>query len=297
MDDNKVFETKTEERLYKKTLKKKKRKIKPLHIVILILIVCIMNMFAPKPVDSPIEENRPKNAGKRENILIMGTDKDGLRADVIMIVSVSRGEINLISVPRDTRIKNSSNYMKINSALSVGGDEYLIEKVEEVTGIDIHEYIKVDFSAVENVIDYFGGVDFDIPQDMDYEDPYQDLYIHLKKGERHLNGEDSLKLLRFRGYAMADIERTSVQRDFIKAFLSQNLNFSLVYKLPSAGFEFARGADTSLNPFEIGVTGVRALLGKKHINTLEVPYYFSPSGTYVLIDNEKMSEIVENYFK
>ncbi len=298
MDDNKTFETATEARLYRKEQKKKKRKIRPLHIIILIAVIAFLKLITPQPVENPALDNPPANAGKRENILIMGTDGGGLRADVIMIASVSRGEVNLISVPRDTRIHTGSNYMKINSALAAGGDDYLIEKVEEVTGIDIHEYIKVDFDAVENMIDAFGGVDFDIPQDMDYEDPEQDLYIHLKQGFRHLNGEDSLKLLRFRNYAMADIQRTAVQRDFIKAFISQNLDASLVMKVPRAGFEFIRGADTSLNLFEAGINGIKVLLaGKNRINTIEIPYYFSSGGTYVLIDGEKMAEIVTRYFE
>ena len=298
MDDNMTFETATEARLYKKEQKKKLRKIKPLNIILMIAIVCILKFLAPQPVDEITGEVAPKNAGKRENILIMGTDGGGLRADVLMIASVSRGEVNIISVPRDTRIHTGTQYMKINSALSVGGDDYVIEKVEGVTGIDIHEYIKVDFSAVENVIDAFGGVDFNVPQDMDYEDPEQDLYIHLKEGFRHLNGEDSLKMLRFRNYAMADIQRTAVQRDFIKAFVGQNLNFSLVFKIPRAAFEFIRGADTSLNIFETAINGVKVLLaGKNRINTVEIPYYFSSGGTYVLIDDAKMEETVNRYFK
>ena len=298
MDGNIQFETATEARLYRKELKKSKRKIKPLHIIIIIALVTLLKLITPQPVQETGGEVIAKNSGRRENILIMGTDKGGLRADVLMIASVSRGQVNLISVPRDTRISGGNGYMKINSALAAGGDEYLIEKVEGVTGIDIHEYVKVDFSAVENMIDAFGGVDFDIPQNMDYEDPEQDLYIHLKEGMHHLNGEDSLKLLRFRGYAMADIERTAVQRNFIKAFITQNLNWSLVYKIPRAGFEFIRGADSTLNIFETGITGAKVLLaGKNNINTLEIPYYFSPGGTYVLIDETKMAEMAKNYFE
>ncbi len=278
--------------------KERQKNFKPLHILIIILIISFMTHFAPQPLPSASSGSLAKGGGKRENILVMGTDGGGTRADVIMILSVSGGEINLISVPRDTRIETSSGYVKINSALALGGDDYLIEKVQQVTGIEIHEYMKVDFDAVENMIDAFGGVDFEVPQDMDYEDPEQDLYIHIKQGYRHLNGEESLKLLRFRGYAMADIQRTAVQRDFIKAFINQHMNLSLAFKLPRVAFEYARGTSTSLNIFETAFNGVKLLAaGRRNFNTIEIPYYFSPSGTYVLIDGEKMAETVTRYFE
>ena len=71
---------------------------------------------------------------------------------------------------------------------------------------------------------------------MDYEDPYQDLYIHLKAGEQHLNGEEALQVMRFRsGYAMADLERVNVQRNFVQAAMDQWLNWTVIFRAPIAG--------------------------------------------------------------
>ena len=103
-----------------------------------------------------------------------------------------------------------------------------LEGVSEIE-LWMTDYAMVNFDVFARVVDLFGGVDFDVPVDMDYEDPYQDLYIHLKAGEQHLNGEEALQVMRFRsGYAMADLERVNVQRNFVQAAMDQWLNWTVM---------------------------------------------------------------------
>lgn len=58
------------------------------------------------------------------------------------------------------------------------------------------------------------------PYNMDYDDPTQDLHIHYKKGMQHLNGEDAVKVLRWRknnsgeSLSVGDVGRVEVQHSF-----------------------------------------------------------------------------------
>lgn len=240
-----------------------------------------------------------KSAGERHNILVMGTDKDGTRSDVIMILSVltKDNSINVLSVPRDTRVMLDSKYAKINSALGYG-DETAISTIKEVTGIPIHDYVKFNFTAVEDVVDALGGIEFDVPQDMDYEDPYQDLYIHLKKGEQKLDGKQTLQLMRFRRYPMGDLQRISVQQDVIKAIVKQKAKLRYVFKTGSVYKAAKKNMTTTISGADVTKLAF-GLLGTKteDVKTFECPYHFSPSGTYVIINSDELSEIADENFK
>lgn len=182
------------------------------------------------------------------NIVIMGMDGEGLRSDVLMVAFLNgeSGKINLLSVPRDTRVRINDKYYKINSAYALGKEEQTIETLENLLDIKIDNYIKFSFETFRNVIDALGGVDFDVPQDMFYEDPYQDLYIDLKAGEQHLDGAKAEQLVRFRQYPMGDEARIAVQQDFIHALVKQKLNPKTLIKLPKIMGELKKNIDTDI---------------------------------------------------
>ena len=109
-------------------------------------------------------------------------------------------------------------------------------------------------------MDTFGGVKFYVPMDMDYEDPAQDLYIHLEQGYQKLNGEKAVQLMRYRsGYAMADLERVNVQREFLQAALDQWLDPWLIIKAPIAAGTVYKDMTTDLSPGNC-IWLIRALL-------------------------------------
>ena len=100
----------------------------------------------------------------------------------------------------------------------------MIEKIKEITGMPIHYYCEVNFIGIREIVDILGGVDYDVPMKMDYEDPEQDLYIHLEKGPQHLDGDKAEQLLRFRkGYANQDLGRINTQQGFIKEMFKQKM--------------------------------------------------------------------------
>lgn len=177
------------------------------------------------------------------NILLLGVDKGGLRSDTIMLASLNgkTKEVNVLSIPRDTRVSFGSNHYKINAAIGIGEqevrkgkmsepEEMTIKKVKEITGMPIHYFMTVDFDAFIEVIDILGGVDFEVPFDMVYNDPAQDLHINLKAGMQHLNGKQAHDFVRFRkgdpghkGYANGDLGRIDAQQAFMRALAEQKL--------------------------------------------------------------------------
>ncbi len=264
---------------------------------IVILVFLILNSGSDRELEGVMDK---RSAGERYNILVMGTDKDESRSDVMMICSVDKkkNNVNVMSVPRDTRVLIGNNYQKLNAAIGIGGDELAISKIKELTGIEIHDYVKVNFKAVEDIVDALGGVRYNVPQNMDYEDPYQDLYIHIKKGEQKLNGEQALQLLRFRQYPMGDLQRIQVQQDFLREVVRQKANLIHIFKAKKVYKAATDNMTTTLTAGDVSSLAF-GLLGMKSedVKTFECPYHFSQSGIYVIIDKEKLKIITEENFK
>ena len=234
----------------------------------------------------------------RQNIVVFGTDDSGLRSDTIMLFSISEKEenINVISIPRDLKVKIGGGFQKINTALAIGKENLAVQTVKDVTGVPVHDYITVNFRAVKDVINALGGVDFYVPQNMHYEDPYQDLYIHLNKGQQHLDGNKALQLLRFRSYPMADIQRTEVQRDFIQEVIDQKLTVANVGKIPEIYDAVSKNIRSSMSLAEL--TGYAStIMGMKELkfNSFPCPYYLN--GDFVQLDYEEATEIFNRNFK
>ncbi len=186
----------------------------------------------------------------RINILIMGIDTGvngklknpqaditGTRSDVMILASFDpeTKDVSLLSIPRDTRVYIPDvvfDYEKIAHAHAYGGPELAVKTVEGFLDVPVHYYVRVDFEAFKKAVDSLGGIDIDVPQDMKYSDPYQNLYIDLRKGPQHLNGDQALEMVRFRKYDNGDIGRIGVQELFLKALVKKAASLSGVLKIP-----------------------------------------------------------------
>jgi len=188
----------------------------------------------------------------RLNVLVVGVDKDGSRSDVNMLFSLDTDKktIQILSIPRDTRVEYKKGYYgKINACIGKeDGEELLIKTVKEMTGLPVHNFCKVDFEGLRNIIDILGGVEFDVPMNMDYDDPVQDLHIHLKKGKQVLNGAEAEGLLRYRkGYATGDLGRIDMQQAFIKEAARQKLRPKYILKAIPVAKEITESVDTDMS--------------------------------------------------
>ena len=171
------------------------------------------------------------------NLLVLGLDRDGTRCDVIMLFNFEPdlSRLNLLSIARDTRVRKDGRYTKINALYSKGGEKLVAQKVTEITGLPVHYYITMDFRGFRKSIDTLGGVKFYVPFRMSYDDPTQNLYIHLRKGMQLLDGKKAEQLVRYRkgnykgqGYTEGDIGRIKIQQDFIKALIKQKVSLKYI---------------------------------------------------------------------
>ena len=275
-------------------------------IVILLLIGAAMLLRGRQP-----ERQTPgasERASGRCTILIAGTDKEGYRTDTIMLLSLdaSKRSVSLLSIPRDTYVKDTSySVPKINSACGYAGGgkdgmEELMTQVSKLTGFMPDGYALVDLDAFVKIVDLMGGVDFNVPMDMQYSDPSQNLNIDLKAGEQHLDGSQAIQLVRFRsGYAMADLTRTQVQRDFVKAALKQWASPKSVLKLPALIGIVKDKVTTDLslsNMFWLGRVMASSRIGNMQTDTLPGSPQYIHGGSYYLADTDAVQTLMaESY--
>ena len=159
--------------------------------------------------------------------LLVGTDLDDGNTDTIMVASYDtvNQDVDIMSIPRDTMVNVKWDIKRINSVYSYNGRsiDALKKQVAKVVGFTPDFYAKVDLSMFIKLVDLVEGVEFDVPQDMNYDDPAQNLHIHLKKGVQVLDGQSAMELVRFRRYPEGDIKRVEVQQAFMKALIKECL--------------------------------------------------------------------------
>ena len=140
---------------------------------------------------------------------------------------------SLISIPRDTVIYSNGKYRKINSTYA-GGETAVAAAVRDLLGVPVDYYVSVNLKAFSSIVDQIGGVWFNVPVDMDYDDPLQDLHIHIKAGYQLLDSSKAEGVMRCRNcYPSADIGRTATQRAFLTALAKQAITPSNVTNVTS----------------------------------------------------------------
>lgn len=197
------------------------------------------------------------------NVLLLGVSEDisAKLTDTIILCNYNpqKQTASLLSIPRDTFVgKNTATAKgtdKINS-LYKKGVEKTIDAVEDITDVKIDYYIVVNTNALIKIVDIIGGVEFDVPIDMKYDDPTQDLHIDLKAGNQLINGEKSEQLLRFRhnndgtsypaSYGDNDFGRMKTQRAFITETVKQTIKLENLFKSNKILMTVFRNIETNM---------------------------------------------------
>ena len=202
----------------------------------------------PTPTEDPNAGAPASLVDGMYTFLIVGFDQVAYHTDTIMVgrMDTVNHTINVVSIPRDTLMNIPGGTKKINElflrgmnntdgdqeAKLQGGIDRLLEGITDILGFTPDVYAAVDLEAFVQLVDAIGGVDYDVPVDMHYSDPTQDLYINLDAGMQHLTGEQALAVMRFRsGYVTADIGRIGTQQDFLMSIASQFLSLGNIPKL------------------------------------------------------------------
>ena len=230
-------------------------------------------------------------------ILVSGADDGhgGSDTNILVALDVANGHVFGASIARDTKAQVNGENCKINFAYNSGGMELMAQTVSDQLGIPVDYTVLVNLKAFQALVDTIGGVDFYIPIDMDYEDPYQDLSIHFSKGMRHLTGAEALKVVRFReGYASQDIGRMHTQQEFLKAVAKQLMTPANMDKLGDFCKIFVDYVKTDLtvgNLFWMG-TAV-AGMGTENIEFATLPgEWKSP---YIYLNQEEVLAMVNEH--
>ena len=307
----------------KRKVKPKKKKKKHIFLIIFLILLVLLALFVAKRLHDARgnvigailghNEETLKNLDKLQ-VLILG-ESTGM-SDTIMVASYDpkTQEAALLSIPRDTFIgndkKHTTVYDKINSLYSNGDTpEKTLAAVNKLTGLDLKYYIIVDTKALQKLVDTIGGVEFDVPIDMDYDDYSQDLFIHLKAGVQTLNGDQAEQLVRFRhnndyssysySYGDNDLGRMRTQRNFIIATIKQTIRMKNVAQIGNIIDIFKQYVKTNLDfnnvkdyiPYAIKIN-------TDNIKAAQLPGTAQYLGylSFFLCDEEETQELVKEFF-
>lgn len=287
------------------TKKEKNRRILVAALVIVAALLCMVvavTAFFQRPelpnngdkddeFGSDFELIGPKLDGDRKKdfftFLIIGRDTGGGgNTDTVLLAAydIPNQKMNVMSIPRDTMVNVSWDVKKINSVYNFngGGDKgikALYKEVSELVGFVPDYNVVVEWEAVGELVDAIGGVWFDVPRDMDYEDPAQDLSIHVKRGYQLLDGEDAMGVVRFRegknGYATGDLGRIETQQAFLKALIEQCLKIDKMTKVMEYARIFTQQVTTDLTVNNLAWFAQKAIFGgltSENISFITMPY-------------------------
>ncbi|QJW46439.1 LCP family protein [bacterium BFN5] len=266
---------------------------------------------APAPTTAKVAAEKPaEKFNKNINILLLGVD-DGdtesgstaKRSDTMMLASINpdNGAINLLSIPRDTQVSipGRKGVDKITHAYFYGGPQLAVRTVENFLQLPVNYYVTIDWQAFIKVIDILGGVDLYVENNMDYEDPYADLRIHLNKGYQHLDGEKAGQYVRFRHDELGDIGRVQRQQRFLKALSDEALQVGTIVKLPALASTISQYVATNMSMMDT-IKLANNLKGFKNgaLHTEMLPGQFATVDglSYWIPDQEQTKQLVERMF-
>ena len=206
------------------------------------------------PAETEAPETLPPDDHDEEvyNLLICGHDRVGDNTDVNLLISFNTSNLtaNIMQIPRDVNatlspysdyeirpiINSIFGYCKTAETVS---DPYMQSKMDKfevgsdmrgIAGfaaylernmcVKIHYYAVMDLTQFANIVDALGGVEMNVPFDLDYDDHDQNLSIHIKAGEQLLDGATAEGIVRYReGFILADIARGNMQKMFMAALV------------------------------------------------------------------------------
>lgn len=306
-----------------KANKKKKKHIGlKIFIFILILLAIGGGLFAKRVYDlegnwlAALFGHNKKTVENLDKLYILAMGESTGMSDTIIVCSYDpkTQEASMLSIPRDTFIgdskRNATTSDKINSLYNSGKNpERTLEAVNKLTGLNIENYVLIDTEGLVKLVNEIGGIEFNVPIDMKYDDYSQDLHVDLKKGWQKLNGDQVEQLVRFRHnangstysyeYGIEDFGRMRTQREVIIEIAKQTIQLKNIKEIGSIVDIADKYVDTNMNfkslkdyiPYAININtdNIKAeqLPGEaKYINGI----------SFFLADEEETKQVVEELF-
>jgi LCP family protein required for cell wall assembly len=212
------------------------------------------------------------------NTLVIGTDGgkapgrgDARRSDSLLLMRTDPDthRISYLSIPRDLRVDIPGyGSGKINAANQFGGPALTLATVRNLTGLDIHHVVVVDFDGFKDLIDALGGIEIDVPKPIlsnKFDCPHPPKRCQtwegwrFGKGKQQMDGRRALVYSRIRTNQLdpseSDITRTSRQQAVAEAVGDEIASFGTFLRLPFMGDSLAAPLTTDLSAGELARLG------------------------------------------
>ncbi|MCW3095548.1 MAG: transcriptional attenuator, LytR family [Chthonomonadaceae bacterium] len=249
------------------------------------------------------------------NLLVLGCDRDYVgkringvavpvplmntngRSDAILIAhyDFDNKTISVLTIPRDTAVHVPGHSThKINAAHQLGGPALTQETIKDAFGIDTDAFVTLHFEAFEKIVDTVGGVDINVKKQLDYDDNWALLHIHLKPGMQHLTGYQAMGYVRVR-HSDSDLMRAERQHEFVEAFRNQIRTPAMLLKGADVLDTITDNLHSSLSMKQlITLANWSKSLPKENITLATMPCVEGPS--YVTVNRKPARKMVAQLF-
>jgi len=280
----------------------KKSKIIMLTSAIAACIILIGSVIASGVLNDKIQTQDLDQATENQtNILLIGVDGNN-NADTLMLLSLNRvtNSLAALSIPRDTLITVDNQDTKISFLTAAADEQRIIDAVRNSIEIPVDYYARINFEGFRNIIDILGGVEFDVPIDMLYNDPAQDLNISLNKGLQILDGAKAEQLVRYRaGYPEGDIARVRMQQSFVAELIKQKYDVKYLTEISGLYNEISKNVTTNYS--DLNMTEYMKLLSE--INIEDIESFTLPGAvearegfSYFIVNDTELESLIKQHF-
>lgn len=245
--------------------------------ILLLLMIPVLTAQMNRSHDTPVHADPATAASastqkKPTTLLVTGYDCAGHHTDTILLASLDteHDRLRVLRIPRDCYLSHpdcpagkinsvySTAYNKAitdkksETAARAAGNQALCRVIDQVFGVQVDGYFSMGTDGFRKIVDSVGGVEVNIPKEMDYDDNSQNLHIHLPKGKVHLDGNKAEQFVRFRsGYQNGDYGRMDAQNLLLAALfkkLQTDFTLSTALSLITTAF---REVDSNLSLGEL----------------------------------------------
>jgi polyisoprenyl-teichoic acid--peptidoglycan teichoic acid transferase len=233
----------------------------------------------------------------RLTVLVLGNQEDEGTSDTVILarLDLDRRSATLVSIPRDTWVTVPGHGdMKINSAIGAGGPTLTARVVSAQLGVPIDATMVVQPEGAKQLVDAMGGLNIDVEKNMDYDDNYGDLHIHLRKGEQYLTGGQVLEYMRFRHDDEGDFGRMRRQQQVVRAIAHQMARPDQWAKLPRLIALARKDVQTPLNDAQLqALVETYRSIAPDDVRTLTLPARIGSVGdASVVFVDERWAKLI-----
>ncbi len=214
-----------------------------------------------EPVTSDQQVNATPEPESKEDItatfLVLGIDESGKNADAIFLVAINatKKQATVALIPSNTVVPEADKKYKLGELYGNRSANFYKEFVAQETGITPDYYAAISMSGLANLIDFLGGIPYNVPENMYYFDSSQNLKINLRAGNQTLTGDQAVQLVAYRGYAAGNAAREETQLGFAKAFCSLFLRAENLSRFKSIFYNITYNVETDFDESDLNVTG------------------------------------------